>query len=107
MWPSAPRTTVGVKEGGVAVEVVVLAAQQPQSVTAVWWLVPSSSGVGAGNTSTPLLSTAGGSRGIWGATLPIPSDTTDALEYVVVAQWGGGMQLVEPVEGAHSVVFLD
>lgn len=111
MWPSAPRSTIGVKEGGVTVEVVVLAAQQPQTVTAVWWLVPSSGGGGGGaggNTSTPLLSTAGGSRGIWGATLPIPSDSTDVLEYVVVAQWGGGgMQLVEPVEGAQSVVFLD
>jgi len=63
---------------------------------AVWWLVPSSGG--CGYTTTPLLSIAGKSRGIWAASLPIPSDITGVLEYVVVAQWG---------DGAQSVVFLD
>ena len=103
MWLSAPRSTVGSNEVGILVEVVVLSSQQPSNVTAVWWLVPSN---GAGNVTTPLLSEEGQGRGIWAATLPIPSDTSVSIEYIVLAKWIDSTQLTVPVEGAQSVIIL-
>ncbi len=103
MWLSAPRSTVGTEEGGVAVEAVVLAAQQPSGVSAVWWTLP-----GSGNTTTPLARVGGESRGLWAASLPLPADSNTVLEYIVVAQWqGSGATVTVPVEGAVSVVVVE
>jgi hypothetical protein len=103
MWLSAPRTTVGAAEGGVAVEAVVLAAAAPDAVAAVWWAVPGS-GV---NTTTPLerRGSGGAARGVWAAVLPAPPGGAE-IEYVVVASWPEGPSIVAPVEGAVSVVFV-
>ncbi len=105
MWLTAPRTTVGAGEGGVAVEVALLAADAPDAVVAVWWTVP-----GGGNTSTPLARGGSGAapRGVWATTLPVPAGGAE-LEYVVVATWGappGAPTLTAPTEGAVSVVFV-
>ena len=103
LWLSAPRSTVGAEEGGVAVEAVALAAPggAPLAVSAVWWVVPGS----GSNSSTPLV-WGGGGRGIWAARLPLPADPQAVLEYVVVAQWQGGGSTTVPVEGAQSVVVV-
>jgi len=93
---------VGSDEAGILVEVVVLSSQQPANVTAVWWLVPNN---GAGNETTPLLNSEEG-RGIWAATIPIPSDTSVSIEYIVTARWIDSTQLTVPVEGAQSVIIL-
>ena len=102
MWLTAPRTTVGAAEGGVAVEVAVLAADAPDEVQAVSWLPAG----GGGNTTTPLRREGSGARGLWAATLPVPPGGAE-LEYVVVATWAAAARtLVAPVEGAVSVVFI-
>ena len=105
LWLSAPRSTVGAEEGGVAVEAVVLAGPGggAVAVSAVWWVVPGSGS--GGNSSTPLVYEGGG-RGIWSALLPLPTDPQAVLEYVVVAQWPGGGSTAVPVEGAQSVVVV-
>jgi hypothetical protein len=104
MWLTAPRTTVGSSEGGVAVEVAVLSAGAPDAVNVVWWAVPG----GGGNTSTPLVRTGAGTRGLWSATLPVPQGPGAELEYVVIASWAAptARTLTAPVEGAVSVVFV-
>ena len=104
MWLTAPRTTVGATEGAVAVEVAVLAATQPDEVTAVWWTVP---GDGK-NTSVPLAPTGdSSSRGVWAVALPLPADASAALEYVVISTWGGGaQQITVPIEGAQVVIVV-
>jgi hypothetical protein len=103
MWFSSPRSTVGVNEQRVEVEVVVLASDQPEDVIAIWWTVPSSEPI---NTTTPLVNKEG--KGVWAATLPLPTNTSLVLEYVVIANWeNNSTQLVIPIEGAQSVVILE
>jgi hypothetical protein len=47
-------------------------------------------------------------KGVWAATLPLPTNTSLVLEYVVIANWeNNSTQLVIPIEGAQSVVILE
>ena len=70
---------------------------------AIWWTVPSSEPI---NTTTPLVNKEG--KGVWAATLPLPTNTSLVLEYVVIANWeNNSTQLVIPIEGAQSVVILE
>jgi hypothetical protein len=111
MWLTAPRSTIGVNEGGVTIEVVVLSAQQPINVTAIWWLVPSSSSSSSssssGNETTSLVNEDGNGRSLWAVILPLPTDITTVIEYIVIAQLDATQQLITPVEGAQSVVIVE
>jgi hypothetical protein len=81
----------------------VLAAAPPSSVVATWWTV--GPGGASANATLPLAPVAAG-RALWACMLPLPTDTTLSLEYVVVASWASGETLAAPVEGAVSVSVL-
>lgn len=96
LWLTAARTAAFAAEGSLRVEAAVLATEAPTSVTATFW------STGGPNTSVPLSPV----RSLWVVALPLPSDTTLTLEYVVQAKWASGDVVVTPIEGAASVVIL-
>ena len=106
MWLTAVRTAAFAAEAALRVEAAVLSAEAPASVAATYWLVSAlSGGVSGANTTVPL-ELVGAGRALWAAALPLPSDVSLTLEYVVEATWQGGGAMVAPVEGAVSVVVL-
>jgi hypothetical protein len=108
LFPTVVRTVVGEAEGFVVVEVAVLAAAQPDAVELTWWTVPSSASAVVAANTTVAMTAEGVGRGLYTASVPVPTVPTDVLEYVVGATWtaGGTGPLVWPVEGAQSVVFV-
>ena len=100
-WQMPVRPTVAADEGSLAVRIAVLAPMPPADVVLTWWLVPGP----AANTSQPLAIVADG-RSIWAASIPLPADASQVLEYAVAVTFADGGSLAVPVEGAQTVVIV-
>lgn len=104
MFQTAVRTTVNADESPLPIEVVVLSSNPPDDVSVTWWLVPSG---GGGNITVPLVRVP--QRGLFATSIPLPTEPSTILEYVIVASWGeapNSTTLYVPVEGAQSVIVM-
>lgn len=120
VFPTAVRTTVSASEGNLAVDVVVLADNEPTSVSLTWWPVAIEGDpvhlhcayqqgtrvdIGGGANTTVAM-TGVPSRGLYSASIPVAGDSAMQMEYVVAAEWADGATVMWPVEGAQSVLVL-